>query len=82
MEAATNAVRHGFAAHVHAVYAKEGTEWYLTVTNDGIPPAGPVREGGGLTQIRTEVEKAGGCFLIQPAPSFCLHVKLPGGDTK
>ena len=34
--------------------------WRMTVTDNGIPPAGPIREGGGISGMRRRVRQLGG----------------------
>ena len=39
-------------------------------------PDGPVREGGGLSALRRQVEAAGGGMRIESAPRFSLILEL------
>ena len=71
-ECITNAVRHGGASNLWV--RLDGS--VLTVTNDGCPPAGPITEGGGLTDLRRKVERLGGSMEIVCAPRFQLQIKL------
>ena len=47
VECVTNAVRHGYASRVQFHFFQNDC-WRMTVTDNGIPPAGPIREGGGI----------------------------------
>ena len=44
----------------------------VELTNDGRPPAGPVRETGGLKNLRALVENRGGRMTVESAPVFRL----------
>ena len=76
----TNVLRHarGSRAMVRCTREKDG--WELEFTNDGAPPALPLREGGGLGNLRSRVEALGGSMEIDCAPGFRLRLRLPAGD--
>lgn len=78
-ESVTNAVRHGFASEVDIVCRHEDAAWLLQVTNSGVPPAGPVVEGGGLAGIRRRVMGLGGQLCIETQPRFVLTAVLQEG---
>ena len=44
--------------------------------SDGEPPAGPVRETGGLANLRALIERQGGQMEIESAPVFRLVLRL------
>ena len=73
----TNVLRHarGSRAMVRCTREKDG--WELEFTNDGAPPALPLREGGGLGNLRSRVEALGGTMEIDPSPVFRLRLRLP-----
>lgn len=70
-EGATNAVKHAHSTLVTATCTPAG----LVIENDGNPPAGPVVEGTGLSNMRRAVEAAGGTLTIEDDP-FKLRVSL------
>ena len=47
------------------------------ITNNGTPPAGEIKEGGGLSSLRRRIRSAGGTMAIQSLPAFALTVTLP-----
>ena len=67
-ECLNNAVRHGDAHTVSVSCIAQGDTVELSVTNDGKVPAAPPTELGGLANIRSAVERAGGDLAIQWAP--------------
>ena len=80
-ESAVNAIRHGYATKVfvHSAYAE--STWTIEITDNGNAPVHPqpLREGGGLSGIRSKVEPRGGVLRMTTDPRFTLHVELPGG---
>ena len=75
-ECLTNTVRHAGGSALHISLAREGDRLCATLTNDGRAPDGPVREGGGLSALRRQVEAAGGRMRIESAPRFALIMEL------
>ena len=76
-ECAANAIKHagGTAMTVRISPEKNGTRFSLQ--NNGTPPAGPVREAGGLLSLRALTESKGGCMEIASEPTFRLDIFLP-----
>ena len=75
-EGATNAVRHGYATQVRAEMGPSR----LRLTNNGPPPPGNFRQGGGLGGMQKKLESFGAQLQISVDPQFVLTVNLPGGD--
>ena len=73
-EALTNAVRHAGAKQLWIDVEETETEYIIQYTNDGMVPAGPVAEGGGLSTARRKVEAAGGRMKIETSPRFVLTI--------
>ncbi len=76
----TNVLRHAGGSRATVVSCREGEEWFLTLTNDGMPPRAPIREGGGLGNLRSRVEALGGGMEIETGPEFRLRLRLPAGE--
>lgn len=75
-EAASNAVIHGKAGALHISFSENGT-CHMTISDNGLGSKGPVHEGGGLSSIRSRVEKRGGTFTVKHGKPFTLIVDLP-----
>ena len=75
-ECVTNCVRHAGGSRVSVAFAHRPEGCTATFTNDGAPPAGPIREGGGLSSLRALVEGAGGRMALAHAPAFALTLTL------
>ena len=76
-ECLTNTVRHAGGTVLRIRIALRDGWVCAELTNDGRPPAGEIREGGGLSGLRRRVEAAGGRMHVQSAPAFCLQVEIP-----
>ena len=76
-ECLTNTVRHAGGTELRIrITLRDG--WVCAVlTNDGRPPEGDIREGGGLSALRRLVEDAGGRMHVQSTPGFALRVEIP-----
>lgn len=75
----TNVLRHAGGSRATVECVREGGVWRLTLTNDGVAPPGVIREGGGLGNLRSQVEALGGSMEIEAAPVFRLRLYLPAG---
>ena len=73
----TNVLRHakGSVAYVESI--REDGLWRLVLTNDGEAPKGSIRETGGLSDLRREVEAAEGTLVIESEPRFRMTLELP-----
>lgn len=80
-EAAINAARHGEANRIDATLSKKSGGCLLTVTDNGKGAAGPLREGGGLSDIRKRIEHIGGMLKISTENGVRLTVYLPEDAT-
>ena len=72
----TNAVRHGYATHIQ-FHLFQNDCWRMTVIDNGIPPAGPIREGGGISGMRRRVSRLGGILEVYTVPRFRIELAVP-----
>ena len=49
----------------------------MRFTNNGTPPRAPVKESGGLANLRRLIEKIGGTMTINSSPQFEMILHLP-----
>ena len=49
----------------------------MRFTNNGTPPCAPVKETGGLANLRRMTEKTGGTMTINSSPQFEMILHLP-----
>ena len=75
-ECLTNTVKHARGRLVQVTVTQDGETDVITLTNDGEPPAGQVRETGGLANLRALIERQGGRMEIESAPVFRLVLRL------
>ena len=75
-ECAKNAINHAGGDKVFLKISKGKGSAVLEFTNNGIPPRGIIKEGGGLSAIRRRIEDAGGRMEVFSAPEFRLRIEL------
>ena len=75
VECVTNAVRHGYATRIQ-FHLFHNDCWRMTVTDNGIPPAGPIREGGGIGGMRRRIARLGGTLDLYTVPRFRIELSV------
>ena len=73
----TNAVQYAKATELAACIRENDDNVTVMIRNNGKQPEQPVREGGGLTNLRRRIEAAGGTMRIQSLPEFILCIEIP-----
>ena len=76
VECVTNAVRHGYATRIQ-FHLFHNDCWHMTVTDNGIPPVGPIREGGGISGMRRRIARLGGEMELYTVPRFRIELSVP-----
>ena len=76
-ECLTNCVRHAGGDELYVCAQADGSNFIVTITNNGAPPAGEITEGGGLSALRRRIERSGGAMTVAAQPRFSLTVTLP-----
>lgn len=76
-ECVTNAVRYAEATELYTELFENEKEAGVVVTNNGNSPTHEIVEGGGLSNLRHRVERAGGMMYVQSVPAFRLTVVIP-----
>lgn len=76
-ESITNLVRHAGGTLLEVIGTRGTDGWLIRCKNDGLIPAGPIVEGGGLSSLRDQVEAAGGTMTVDHSPRFLLTLVLP-----
>ena len=77
LESLNNAVRHAGATELTVTVYQIVTHYIFAFSNNGVPAAGPIIEGGGLTGLRRRVRQAQGQMHIQSVPCFVLKISIP-----
>ena len=49
----------------------------IVMTNDGVQPQRDIREGGGISNLRSMAEALGGSLWIESRPEFKMTIFLP-----
>ncbi len=81
-EAMANAVRHAKARRLFIRVRTDGGRLSADFTNDGAPPAGEIRETGGLGNLRRKLALFGGTMRTEARPRFRLEIEIPIGGKK
>lgn len=76
-QCAANTVRHAGGDCVTVRITEAESQITAILTNNGRPPASPVKATGGLAMLRTHAEQAGGDMAIESEPVFRLTVTIP-----
>ena len=82
----SNAVQYAQATELTAHIWEDGDRYNILLRNNGKPPEKPITEGGGLSNLRRRIERAGGTMTVQSLPEFALVIGMPTfeklGDNK
>lgn len=76
-ECAANTVKHASGDRLDVSIGHEAESVRVTLSNNGEPPAEPIRESGGLLNLRRSIEAAGGTMNVTSEPRFTLTLVLP-----
>jgi len=79
-ECLTNTVSHANGKNLNVYFTENADGYNIEITNDGIKPQGKIKEGGGLTGLRTLVEREKGKMIIYHNPEFKLCIELYKGE--
>ena len=75
-ECVTNCVKHASGDRVNVKIKPQGESVFVSFTNNGVQPDGPIAEGGGLSSLRNRIENAGGKMKVLHSPAFELQLLL------
>lgn len=76
-ECVTNCVKHAGGNEVYIRINERNNRYDITVTNNGAVPKEPIKEGSGLSSLRSSIEAAGGEMHTAYKPRFALLITLP-----
>lgn len=76
-ECVVNTARHADGSKLFVKIEEDSSMFYFTFTNDGKKPTSKVKEGGGLSSIRTMVENIGGKMEVSSFPDFIVSLMIP-----
>ena len=79
-ECVTNTFRHAEGDALRIRVEESASGWLCRFTNNGRPPAGEVRETGGLGNLRRLCEGCGGTMRVESSPRFLLELTIPKED--
>lgn len=73
----SNAIQYAQATELTANIWEDGDRYTVLIRNNGKPPEKTVTEGGGLSNLRRQIERAGGTMSVQSLPEFALILGMP-----
>ena len=73
----TNVLRHAEGDTAYISIEKTADGYLMHFTNNGRPPCAPVKETGGLANLRHMAENVGGKVTINTSPQFEMILYLP-----
>lgn len=73
-ECLTNTVKHADGNILTVDINSDESRWTMRITNNGRPPESEIRETGGLGNLRSVVEFAGGMMKVVSLPEFELMI--------
>lgn len=76
-ECVTNAARHAKSTELYVKLERRDRFCSAVIRNNGNAPDGEIVEGGGLSTLRSRIEKAGGSMTVTSYPRFELTVTVP-----
>ena len=75
-----NTLKHTNGTQVTITVEDDGDKYRLSLKNDGTALQDGIQIHGGLENLRSDVEDAGGSMEIVHTPDFVLKITLPKGD--
>ena len=79
-ESLTNLLHHAYGDLLQLELWAEADELRVVFSGNGYPPAGKIREIGGLRSLRKLTEQNGGTVTVTAGPTICVSLKLPKED--
>ena len=76
-ECVTNCIRHAGGNEVYICIFERNDLFDITITNNGVAPSEPIKEGSGLSSLRRSIESSGGEMHTAYKPHFALLLTLP-----
>lgn len=76
-ECAVNTARHADGNELYVDMTENETNYRIVLSNNGNPPSGEIKEGGGLSSLRTMTENALGQMTVLSVPKFVLTIVIP-----
>lgn len=76
-ECSANTVKHASGDRLDVRISRETQGVKAILIGSGEPPTGPIRESGGLLNLRRSIEATGGSMTVTAEPRFTLTLILP-----
>lgn len=76
-ESLINTARHADGNELYVKMSESVINYELVISNNGKKPTGEIKEGGGLSSIRTMTVNANGQMQITSKPKFTITILIP-----
>lgn len=77
IEVLNNAIRHADATEITLNIEEKEGEYKIELSNNGIKPDKEIKEGGGLSSLRSHIERLGAMMGYEIEPNFKLWIRMP-----
>lgn len=80
VECMTNTIKHAKGNQVYVSFKEKQRFLDIQITNNGEQPKEEIKEGGGLSSLRSLIEREGGNMKINSFPRFEMNITIEKGD--
>lgn len=76
-ECVVNTARHADGTELYVKTTEDEKSYRISLSDNGKRPTNEIKEGGGLSTLRTMAENAGGQMTTSAAPEFSITITIP-----
>ncbi len=80
IECMTNTIKHAKGNQVYVSFKERQRFLDIQITNNGEQPKEEIKEAGGLSSLRSLIEREGGSMKINSSPRFEMNITIEKGD--
>ena len=80
IECMTNTIKHAKGNEVYVSFKERNRFIEIQITNNGEQPKEEIKEGGGLSSLRSLIEREGGSMKIISFPRFEMNITIEKGE--
>lgn len=81
IECMTNTIKHAKGNQVYVSFKERQRFLDIQITNNGEQPKEEIKEAGGLSSLRSLIEREGGSMKINSSPRFEMNITIEKGDS-
>lgn len=76
----TNTIKHAKGNQVYVSFKERQRFLDIQITNNGEQPKEEIKEAGGLSSLRSLIEREGGSMKINSSPRFEMNITIEKGN--